>query len=665
MNYVNRNSTKERLARMFAMLLLICVMSATTVSAYAAEIPNATQEFYVNDFAGVFSSAQKEELLVRAEALAAKPEGVQVVISTVKSLDGKSVDNYAYDMYNKYEIGLEDRGVLILLSTTDREYRVEIGYGLHSYLTASKASQFVTKYALSYWKESKFAEGLIELQKAMIKDLDNHFESLRKTAAPAITSEPVTRSYSNERPIAVVNTEAPKTSKASATAVPTSIGDGGTKSPNLFLITSIVELVLLFICAVLLYESKKKYEESEEQVEQLEENLETAEASIAEINAENKSQLAKLRADHARELKRVSDKLQADKTSMNSDWARKYKDLERRLEAATTLGENLQKELDNLRDRYSRAVKIHTALDSEVDYMIQKEIDEANKRVADNFDQQYQHLSNVVASPQIDFAVFRKAFSDYERLSKQVHVFVQTDMEKLHQIFDQSYEMLNRKLAQDFMNSARGVCARIHEGTEANLPELRGTLEKYNMLAHDSKQYVDPNMIGTLNKLVRQGEDARDKRIAREEEERKERERKRAAQAFEDSANEACQRDIWGKEENITRFEDMIQRYNGMSRDVQRYVDSSLIATLEERVRHGRRERAERIEEERRERERKEEERRKREREEEEERERRRRSESFSSFSSSHHSGGSSSSSIHINSGFGGHSGGGGVSGKF
>lgn len=159
-----------------ALALLMCV-SVATVALAEANIPSATSDFYVNDFAGVLSELEKIKLMNSAVSLANEHNGIQVVVTTVKSLEGESVEEYAYKMYNQYGIGKEDMGLLILLATEDRQIRVEVGRAMEGYINDAKAGRFLDKYAIPYLKENKFNEGLINLQQAFIAEIKDCINS--------------------------------------------------------------------------------------------------------------------------------------------------------------------------------------------------------------------------------------------------------------------------------------------------------------------------------------------------------------------------------------------------------------------------------------------------------------------------------------------------------
>lgn len=59
---------KKWIGRMAVLLAFVLTLSGSTLAAFG-EIPSATKEFYVNDYAGVFSDTWKEELCKAGEQL--------------------------------------------------------------------------------------------------------------------------------------------------------------------------------------------------------------------------------------------------------------------------------------------------------------------------------------------------------------------------------------------------------------------------------------------------------------------------------------------------------------------------------------------------------------------------------------------------------------------
>jgi len=118
------------------------ILSAT-VAAQAPKIPNLKPTGYVNDFAGVISAGARAQLEALCTEVDQKARA-QIAVVTIRSLDGDTIDDYANNLFTKWGIGGKnsDRGVLILVAPSDRQYRVEVGYGLEPILPDGKVGDF-------------------------------------------------------------------------------------------------------------------------------------------------------------------------------------------------------------------------------------------------------------------------------------------------------------------------------------------------------------------------------------------------------------------------------------------------------------------------------------------------------------------------------------------
>ena len=67
--------------------------------------------------------------------------GAQIAVVTVNSLDGESKEDYAADLYKQLGVGpkKDNRGVLVLLAPSERQYRIEVGYGLEPVINDARA----------------------------------------------------------------------------------------------------------------------------------------------------------------------------------------------------------------------------------------------------------------------------------------------------------------------------------------------------------------------------------------------------------------------------------------------------------------------------------------------------------------------------------------------
>jgi uncharacterized protein len=119
--------------RLLALFLLILAWSGLVMGERVQDLPPPSN--YVNDFAGVLSPGT----LASLNALCAQVDRqahAQIAVVTVKTLDGEPIENFATALEDKWKVGKKgtDRGLLLILATNDRKYRVEVGYGLEGIL---------------------------------------------------------------------------------------------------------------------------------------------------------------------------------------------------------------------------------------------------------------------------------------------------------------------------------------------------------------------------------------------------------------------------------------------------------------------------------------------------------------------------------------------------
>ncbi|MBR5129846.1 MAG: TPM domain-containing protein [Alphaproteobacteria bacterium] len=66
----------------------------------------------------------------------------QVVVVTLSDLEGKSIEEYGYQLGRHWGIGEKgnDNGVLLIIAPNERQARIEVGYGLEGVLTDALSS---------------------------------------------------------------------------------------------------------------------------------------------------------------------------------------------------------------------------------------------------------------------------------------------------------------------------------------------------------------------------------------------------------------------------------------------------------------------------------------------------------------------------------------------
>lgn len=140
-------------------LILIFLFIALIPKVNAKVTP--TDKFYVNDYANILSEETEEYILNKSIALN-QADGTQIVVVTVPNLDGSSIEEYAVELYRDFGIGSKDKnnGLLFLFTLEEREFRVEVGYGLEGILPDGKTGRFQDEYIIPYFKNNNFDEGI-------------------------------------------------------------------------------------------------------------------------------------------------------------------------------------------------------------------------------------------------------------------------------------------------------------------------------------------------------------------------------------------------------------------------------------------------------------------------------------------------------------------------
>ena len=152
-----------------SILVLICLVAVTAVQVQALEQP--TKLFYAADYANVLS-ADTETFVVEHSAALAEAAGAQVVVVTVTDLNGEDVMDYALDLLRSWKVGSEKNdGVVILVSTGDRQIGVSVGYGLEGALPDSKVGRLIDVCAVPSLKEDDYDTGIYQLYNALLGEV--------------------------------------------------------------------------------------------------------------------------------------------------------------------------------------------------------------------------------------------------------------------------------------------------------------------------------------------------------------------------------------------------------------------------------------------------------------------------------------------------------------
>ena len=151
-----------------AALGLLLWLAAAPV--WAQSFPRLTGR--VVDQAGVLSPAVEADLTTRLAAAEAR-NGAQVVVATVKSLQGYEIEEYGYRLGRAWGLGQADRdnGAILLVAPAERRVRVEVGYGLEPLLTDALSSVILQQQVLPRFREGQMEAGVVAGANAIIEQV--------------------------------------------------------------------------------------------------------------------------------------------------------------------------------------------------------------------------------------------------------------------------------------------------------------------------------------------------------------------------------------------------------------------------------------------------------------------------------------------------------------
>jgi uncharacterized protein len=139
----------------FAVGLAVCLVSF----AFAFDFPPLTGR--VVDQANVMTAQSRSDIESKLMALEDK-SGVQLVVATVKSLQGSDIESYANELFRFWKIGQaqKNNGVLLLVAPAEHKVRIEVGYGLEGTLTDALSSVIISSAIIPRFKAGDFSGGI-------------------------------------------------------------------------------------------------------------------------------------------------------------------------------------------------------------------------------------------------------------------------------------------------------------------------------------------------------------------------------------------------------------------------------------------------------------------------------------------------------------------------
>jgi len=134
------------------------------------------KETSVYDYASLLTEIQKTQLEQKLIHYA-DTTSTQIVVVTIKSLEGHNINLYAAEWAHKWGIGQEgkDNGLLFLIAKEDRKMSIQVGYGLEHLLTDAISRRIIELIIVPHFKVGNYYEGINAGTTSMMEALSGEY----------------------------------------------------------------------------------------------------------------------------------------------------------------------------------------------------------------------------------------------------------------------------------------------------------------------------------------------------------------------------------------------------------------------------------------------------------------------------------------------------------
>jgi uncharacterized protein len=150
---------RSRCARFVALRLLALGLSAA--AAVAGQLATPRLEGRVTDLANLLSAEERREM---TSTLARYEEETlhQIVVLTVPTLSGESIESFSLRVANDWGIGRKgiDDGILVTVAPKERKTRIELGCGMERFISNADAQRIIDDLMVPAFRKREYAAGL-------------------------------------------------------------------------------------------------------------------------------------------------------------------------------------------------------------------------------------------------------------------------------------------------------------------------------------------------------------------------------------------------------------------------------------------------------------------------------------------------------------------------
>ena len=182
-----RCATASSVIEAASALLILLLILASPALASEPKFPPLTGR--VVDDAGVLDTWTQSEL---TDMLAAHEgaTGEQVVVVTLDSLQGYTIEDYGYQLGRHWGIGQKGKndGALLIVAPKEHKVRIEVGYGLEGTLTDAASATIIQNYILPSFKRGDFNAGVLAGTTSILQVLGGNPPEISQPATSPVES---------------------------------------------------------------------------------------------------------------------------------------------------------------------------------------------------------------------------------------------------------------------------------------------------------------------------------------------------------------------------------------------------------------------------------------------------------------------------------------------
>lgn len=165
MNFRTKFLSTRMMAKIRHLFLLLFVLA--TVLPTAAIPPKPSPQRLVNDFAGLFTAGQVDELERKLVAFDDSTSN-QITVVTVNDLEGRAAAEYADRIGIEWGVGSKayNNGIVVLVkpktSDSGGQVTIQVGYGLEGAIPDIYASRIIRNDMIPHFQENDYYGGVVQ-----------------------------------------------------------------------------------------------------------------------------------------------------------------------------------------------------------------------------------------------------------------------------------------------------------------------------------------------------------------------------------------------------------------------------------------------------------------------------------------------------------------------